>query len=86
VVDEQLRAAVEEIGERLRTARGVEAVVLLDRDPGQLAPFRGQLVAATCVLLLLPQQLVAFRLPLRLRDDPALRRQGATSCRGRRGA
>src|SRR5262249_16602832 len=64
VVDEQLGAAVEELGEALSAVLGLEPVVLLDWDPGQLAPLPGQLVAAACELLLLLQQLVAFRLPL----------------------
>src|SRR5205085_5244814 len=80
VVDEQLGAAVEEIGEGLRTVLGLEAVVLLEWDRGQLAPLPGQLVAAAGELLLLLQQLVALRLPLLLRADPVLRHQGATSC------
>ena len=75
VVDEQLGAAVEEIGEGLRAVLGLEPVVLLDRDPGQLAPLPGQLVAAAGELLLLLQQLVALRLPLLLRADPVLRHQ-----------
>ena len=72
VVDEQLGAAVEEIGERLRAVLGLEPVVLLDRDPRQLAPLPGQLVAAAGELLLLLQQLVALRLPLLLRADPVV--------------
>ena len=75
VVYEQLRAAVEEIGERLRAVLGLEPVVLLDRDPGQLAPLAGQLVAAPDELLLLLQQLVALGLPLLLRADPVLGHQ-----------
>src|SRR6266536_1427320 len=85
VVDEQLGAAVEEIGEGLRALLRLEAVVLLDRHPGQLAPLPGQLVAPAGELLLLLQQLLALRLPLLLRADPLLRHQRATSCLGPRG-
>src|SRR5437764_85144 len=79
VIDKQLGAAVEEIGERLRAALGLESVFLPHRDPGQLAPPPGQLVAATGELLLLLQQVVALRLPLLLRADPMLRHP-ASSC------
>jgi hypothetical protein len=52
VVDEQLRAAVEEVGEALRAGFRVEDVLLLDRHPGQLPPPARQLVALSHVLLL----------------------------------
>jgi hypothetical protein len=80
VVDDQLGAAVEQIGESLRAVLGLEPVVLLDRDPGQLASLPGQLVAAAGELLLLLQQLVALRPPLLLRADPVLGHQRPTSC------
>src|SRR5439155_27231053 len=73
VIDQQLSAAVEEVGQGLRALLGLEAVLLLDRDPGQPAPLLGQLVAPAGELLLLLQQLVALRLPLVLRADPVLR-------------
>src|SRR5439155_21933243 len=57
----------------LRALLGLEAVLLLDRDPGQPAPLLGELVAPAGELLLLLQQLVALRLPLVLRADPVLR-------------
>jgi hypothetical protein len=38
VVDEQLRASFEQLGQRLRPVLGREPVLLLDRDPRQLAP------------------------------------------------
>src|SRR6266487_4050446 len=85
VVDEQLGTVVEEIGEGLRAVLRLEAAVLLDRDPGQLAPFPGQLVAPAGEILLLLQQLVALRLPLLLRADPVLSHRRATSCLGPRG-
>src|SRR5207248_7124210 len=72
VVDEQLRAAGEEVGQGLRPGFGIERVVLLDRDPGQLAPPPGQVVPAARELLLVLQELVARRLPFLLRPDPVL--------------
>ena len=72
MVDEQLGAAVEQIGEALRAGLGIEDVVLLDRNPGQLAPLPGHLVAAARELLLLFQQLGARCLPLLLRAGPVL--------------
>jgi hypothetical protein len=44
VVDQELRAAVEELGQGPRPFVGVEQVLLLDRDPGQLAALASQLV------------------------------------------
>jgi hypothetical protein len=61
VVDQQLRAAVEQLGERLRTFLGVETVLLLDPNPGQLAPLAGELVTQARVFLLACEQLLAFR-------------------------
>jgi hypothetical protein len=83
VVDDQLGAAVEELGEALLTALGLEPVVLLDRDPWQLSPLAGKLVAAACELLLLLQELIALRLPLLLCADPVLRHERASCCRVR---
>src|SRR5690348_12010633 len=72
VVDKQLGAAVEKVREGLRAVLSLESVVLLDRDPGQLAPLPGELVAAPGELFLLLQQLLALRLPLLLRAGPRL--------------
>jgi hypothetical protein len=83
VVDEKLGAAVEEIGEGLRALLRLEAVVLLDRDPGELAPLPGQLVSPAGELLLLLQQLAALRVPLLLCADPVGCRQRSTSCLAR---
>jgi hypothetical protein len=82
VVDEQLGAPVKEIGERLRVVLGLEPVVLLDRDPGKLAPLSGQLVPAAGGLFLLLEQLVALSLPLVLRADPVLGHQVPLVSRG----
>src|SRR4029450_4707434 len=51
VVDEQLRAPLEQLGQRLRPFLAREPVLLLDRDPRQLAPL---LLDALGVLVQLP--------------------------------
>jgi hypothetical protein len=45
VVDEQLGSSVEQFDELLLAVVGVEAVILLDPDPGQFASLLRQLVA-----------------------------------------
>src|SRR6266498_5974754 len=72
VVDEQLRATVEELGERLRPRLGLEAVVLLDRHPGELPPLPRELVAASGELLLFGEQLLAGRIEFLLCADLVL--------------
>jgi hypothetical protein len=52
VIDEELRASSEEIGEGGRALVSLEAVLLVDLHPRQLLPLPGQLVAATGQLLL----------------------------------
>ena len=69
VVDEQLAAAVEQLRQRARAVVGREPVLLLDPDPGQLAPLPGQLVAQPGVLLLAREQLVAGGRPLLAAHD-----------------
>src|SRR5438105_4556346 len=69
VVDEQLRAPLEQLGQRFWPVLGLEPVLLLDRNPRQLAPM---LLDAPGVLLQFPlggQQLLASRLPLLRRAD-----------------
>src|SRR5262245_65313084 len=46
VVDEQLRTSFEQVGEGCRALVGVEPIVLIDPDPGQLLPPPRQFVAA----------------------------------------
>jgi hypothetical protein len=53
VVDHQLRPTVEQLGECPLAAFSLEAVVLLDRDPGQLAALQRELVSPAGQLLLL---------------------------------
>jgi hypothetical protein len=64
VVDEQLRAAVEQPGQSLCPGVGLEVVGLLERDPGQLEPLAGELVAATRQFLLAGEQLEPCGPPL----------------------
>ena len=64
VIDEQLRASSEEIGEGRGALVGLEAVLLVDPDPGQLLPLPRQLVAAPRQLLLGLEQLQPGREPL----------------------
>jgi hypothetical protein len=69
VVGEQLRASVEELGERLLAVLGVELVLLLHRHPGQLAALLGHLLAELGVLGLELRELVASRLPFLAGSD-----------------
>src|ERR1700743_1212003 len=73
VVNQQLRAAAEELGQGPRPVVGGEPVLLLDRHPGQLAALARQLVPHPGVLLLALQQLVTSGLPLVTADDLVIR-------------
>src|SRR5215213_8806271 len=73
VVDEQLRTAGEEVGQRLGSLFGLELVLLLDRDPGQLASLPGEFVARSHVLLLGSDQLAAGRMPFLMGSSLVLR-------------
>src|SRR5919106_5960559 len=57
VVDDQLRAPAEQVFERSAPLVGLEPVLLVDPNPGQLLPPPRQLVAAPGKLLLGLQQL-----------------------------
>src|SRR5215207_6616335 len=63
VVDEQLRAAVEELGKRLRPLVGLEDVLLLDRNPRQIPAPAGELIALAHIRLLGIEQLTPFGEP-----------------------
>jgi hypothetical protein len=76
VIDEQLRAPVEELRQGLRSVAGREAILLLDGHPRQLLALAGELVAATGQLLLALEQLLARDQPLLARPDPVLRHRG----------
>src|SRR6266480_8130051 len=69
VIDEQLAAAVEQLRQRLLTARAFEDVVLLDRLPRQSLPLPGQLVTRVRELLLLNEQLLTCLEPFIVADD-----------------
>jgi hypothetical protein len=69
VVDELLTAAVEQLRQRARAVVGVEEVLLLDSDPGQLAPPPRELVTQAGVLLLASEQLLAGSCPLLATHD-----------------
>src|SRR5262249_30048220 len=64
VIDEELRASSEEIGEGRRALVGLEAVLLVDSNPGQLLPPPRQFVAAPRQPLLRLEQLQPGRKPL----------------------
>src|SRR5204862_4743505 len=69
VVGEELRAPVEELGERLLPVLGVEPVLLLDGNPWKLTPLLGHLLAELRVLGLELRKFVASRLPVLARSN-----------------
>src|SRR4029453_4620671 len=71
VVDDELRAPVEELGQRLAPLVRVELVLLLDRHPGELLPPARKLVAAPRQLLLLGEERGPGLQPLVAGADPA---------------
>src|SRR5438105_1719684 len=70
MLDDQLAAAVEQVGERLLALRTIEHIGLFDLDPWQVAPLRAQLVAQTGEFLFLGQMRLARGQPLLSRDNP----------------
>jgi hypothetical protein len=72
VVHEQLRPAVEQVGERGFAAFGVEEVVLVDPHPRQLAPLAGNVVVESGQFLLGLEQLEPGFEPLVARSNPAI--------------
>ena len=66
VIDDQLAAAVEQVGQRYFAVRAVEDVLLLYPLPRHLAALTAQLIAQPRELLFLSQQFLARRQPLRL--------------------
>ena len=72
VVDQELRAPVEQLRQRLGPLLGFEAVLVLDGHPGEVPPLLRELVIAPGELLLLRQQLVSLRLPFLLGSDCVL--------------
>src|SRR6266542_1077650 len=69
VVNDQLAASGEQLGERYLAPRRIEVVVLLKLHPRQLAPLGAQLVAQPGEFFLLPQQLLAGRDPFLARRN-----------------
>ena len=63
VVDQELGATVKQLRQGPLTVVRVQAVLLLDRQPGKLTSLARQLVALTGVLLLQGEQLIACGLP-----------------------
>jgi hypothetical protein len=68
VIDEELGATPEELRQALGALLGVEDVLLLDRDPGQLLTHARDLVASAKVALLGFEQLSARRQPFLARS------------------
>src|SRR5687768_3071076 len=73
VVDEQLRAPVEELRQRPRPILGLEAVLLLEPHPGQPSPLTSQFIVLTGELLLAPAEILASGKPLLARPDFVVR-------------
>jgi len=83
VVDEELRASIEEIGEGRSALVGLETVLLIDSNPRQLLPPLRQFVATSRQLLLGLEQLQACRKPLFTCSDLVISRCFSPSCRGK---
>src|SRR5262245_32662877 len=69
VIDDKLTAPIEQAGEAHVTVRTIEHIILLDLDPGQVAPRRRQRVAHMREGLLALQELPARIQPFALRND-----------------
>src|SRR4029079_7548226 len=69
---EQLRAPVEQLGQRLLAVLGVELVLLFDRHPGQRQPLLVNLTVSLRLLGLEFRQLVSGRLPVLASSDRVL--------------
>src|SRR5262249_50287037 len=81
VIDDQLTASGEQIGERL-FARGCrEAIILLDLHPGQRQPFGVDGVAQMCGFFLSQQQRAAGLEPFVARHDSMLHHGGLSRLR-----
>lgn len=59
MLDQELAAAGEQVGQRLLAGGTVEHVALVDPDPGQLAALGGERVAGAQKFLLLGEQRLA---------------------------
>jgi len=74
VIDDQLAAPVEQVGEGLLPVRPLEDVALLDPHPGQLAALGAQPIAQPGEFLLLAQELLARSEPVLARHKTVLHR------------
>src|SRR5205085_12412125 len=72
VIDHELIAAVEKLGQRALAARAFEDVLLLDQLPWEISARLAQLVALPCELLLVGEKLRPRRHPFLVRNDPVL--------------
>jgi hypothetical protein len=70
MLDDQLAAVFEQLGQRPLAVRRVEDVRLLDLDPRQVAAFGAEPVALPGQLLFLGEQRLARLGPFVARDDP----------------
>jgi hypothetical protein len=64
MVHEELRTSAEEIGQRARPLRGLEAIVFVDPDPRQRLPPPGDFVGMPRELLFRLEQVEPRRQPL----------------------
>src|SRR5581483_2056873 len=69
VINDQLAASCEEVGERCLALGAVENVVLFDLDPGQLAPLPAEFIPLPGKLLLFAEQLFSCCNPLFLGNN-----------------
>ena len=59
MIDDQLAASLEEVGDRLRAIQTIKAVWLLDLDPGELAPLATSLITQPGQFLFFCEQFLA---------------------------
>ena len=86
MVDDELRAAVEQLRQGLASVRGLEGVLLLDRQPGELLALARELVAEPCVLLLALEEHSARGKPFFSCPDPVIGHRFISFFCGRRSA
>src|SRR5882757_1592937 len=72
MLDKELAAAVEKIGQRLLSSGRVEHILLFNAQPREGAPLGGQLVAKLCELLFLGQKADARLSPVIAGHDHVL--------------
>jgi len=70
VIDDELRAASKEVGQRGAALIGLESILLVDSHPWQILALPRHFVAAPCELLLGVQQIQARRAPFLTCSDP----------------